>query len=349
MAIKALEIEDLRCLEHVLWEPAVGLNVVIGKNGAGKTSLLEGLALVATSRALRPGGARGAIRHGAERLRVRSEFGSALKAGVVGYERGVTARTWMMNHEVVRSPLVVYEQIPLLILSPETHYATLQDPQVRRAAVYWLLFHVEPLFLETWRRYQRILRQRNIALKNNDPTYRMFDPGLVQAGETLGAFWGRAQERLQGLFQENAERLRLGLRPETVLKSGWREGPLNAALDESRSGDERLGYTQIGPHRADIQFLLDGRALQQVASHGQQKVVVSAWRLALAQAARIAGKEPILVVDDLAAELDQERRAAFYEALIAYGFQALVTAIETEPLPSSASVFHVEHGQLRAP
>jgi len=349
MAIKALEIVDLRCLKQCTWEPSDGLNVVVGQNGAGKTSLLEAVALAATSRALRPGSARGAIAYGAERLKVQTQFGIGLKAGTLIYERSRTGRTWAMGCEAVRSPLTVYECLPLLIFSPESHYATLQDPQVRRTAMQWLLFHVEPLFLDTWRRYQRILRQRNAALKSGDSLYRMFDPGLCQVGEALARFWFDQQTALQQPFQEIAQRLELGLPVEMVLRPGWREGSLSEALMASHSGDERLGYTQAGPHRADIHFLLDGRPVQQVASHGQQKVILSAWRLALGQAVRRAGKEPILLVDDLAAELDRERRKAFYEVLITSQLQALVTAIESEPLPSSTAMFHVEQGCLRKP
>jgi len=123
---------------------------------------------------------RGAIRHGAERLKVGLRFGESLEASELRYERGRSVRSWRLDGEPLKSALGAYERLPLLIFSPETHYATLQDAQVRRAAMYWLLFHVEPLFLETWRRYQRVLRQRNAALREGLGLYRMFNPGLAQ-------------------------------------------------------------------------------------------------------------------------------------------------------------------------
>ena len=343
MTITALEVENLRSLIQLSWRPAAGLNLIVGRNGAGKTSLLEAISLAATSKALRPGSARGAIRHGADQLRVVVRFGESLDAGELRYERGRSVRSWRLDGEALKSAVRAYERLPLLILSPETHYATLQDAQVRRAAMYWLLFHVEPLFLETWRRYQRILRQRNAALREGRGLYRIFNPGLAQSGEALAAFWCRAQERLQGPFQEFADRLELQSPVTMRLRSGWGEESLEAALSRSEDGDERLGYTQAGPHRADIQFVLGGHPLGQVGSHGQQKVIVSAWRLALAQCAERAGRPPILLVDDLAAELDSVRRKAFYEVLTDGKSQAFVTAIDTETLPSSATMFHVEH------
>lgn len=342
MAITRLEIEDLRSLVQLRWQPAAGLNLIVGRNGAGKTSLLEAITLAATGKALRPGSARGAIRHGAERLKVGLRFGESLEAGELRYERGRSVRSWRLDGEPLKSALGAYERLPLLVFSPETHYATLQDAQVRRTAMYWLLFHVEPLFLETWRRYQRVLRQRNAALREGRGLYRMFNPGLAQTGEALAGFWQRAQERLQGPFQELAARLELQWPVAMRLRSGWGDESLEAALVRSEDGDERLGYTQVGPHRADIQFLLADHPLSQVGSHGQQKVVVSAWRLALAHCAERAGRVPVLLVDDLAAELDAVRRKAFYEVLVDGQSQAFVTAIDAETSPPPAAMFHVE-------
>lgn len=341
--ITALEVQYLRTLESLRWRPEGGINIILGPNGAGKTSLLEAVTLAATGKTLRPGGARGAISHGAEGLRVRLTYGEALYAGEFLYERTRSARLWSLDGESLKSAVTAYERLPLLIFSPETHYATLQDPHARRAAMYWLLFHVEPLFLETWRRYQRVLRQRNAALREGKGLYRMFNPGLSQAGEALTGFWQRAQDRLQAPFQALADRLSLQWPVAMRLKPGWDADSLEAALRRSEASDERLGYTQVGPHRADIQFLLAGHLLAQVGSHGQQKVIVSAWRLALAQSATTAGRSPVLLVDDLAAELDTLRRRSFYDVLEASPSQAFVTAIGTDTLPSSASVFHVEH------
>jgi len=123
------------------------------------------------------------------------------------------------------------------------------------------------------------------------------------------------------------------------LRSGWGDESLEAALVRSEDGDERLGYTQVGPHRADIQFLLADRPLSQVGSHGQQKVVVSAWRLALAHCAERAGRAPVLLVDDLAAELDGVRRKAFYDVLVDSQSQTFVTAIDAETSPPPAAMF----------
>lgn len=349
MAIQDLEARNVRCIEELYWELDPGVNVLVGKNGAGKTSILEGIVLAGTGKALRPGGSRGVIRRDAGVLNVRLRAGVGVSACEVIYERHAKNRTWVLNHEAIKSPTEIYERIPLLVLNPETHYAMLQDPHVRRGLMSWFLFHVEPLFLDMWRRFQRIMRQRNAGLKMGNQKYRAFDPGYIQVGEALGAMWRRAQEELELPFTEAVHELGLHEAVTTAFRNGWTGDSLEEALEAARPGDEKMGYSQVGPQRADINFLMGGKPISEGASHGQQKVIVSAWRLALARQVRKAGKEPILLIDDLAAELDQERRQAFYETLRASDMQVVVTAIEADALSSSFTMFHVEHGQLTPP
>ncbi len=349
MAIKRLEVEGLRCLAPTAWELDPGVNVVVGENGAGKTSLLEAISLVCTGKTLRTGSSRGAIAHGQARLRVAATFGEGLESGDLVYERTRAQRQWRLNDAVLRSAALAYEQVPVMVFNPETHYAVLQDANARRAGMYWAMFHVEPLFLETWRRYQRLLRQRNAALRLHDPNYRLFDPGLVQTGLVLAELWQRTREAVGRPFTALTGRLGLGMAAETRLRPGWEGESLAAALEASRAGDERLGYTQVGPHRADIVFEINQRSIQEVASHGQQKVVISAWRLAVVQLVAERGRRALVLLDDLAAELDRRRRAAFYETLMGLDLQVVVTAMEPEPLPSPVPMFHVEHGELHRP
>lgn len=320
-----------------------------GPNGAGKTSLLEGVVLAGTGKVLRSGGVRGAIREGEKGLRVRCDFGLGISAGSIQFEYGQSIRVWALDYVAVKSPVSVYERLPLLVLNPESHYAMLQDPNTRRGIMYWFLFHVEPLFLETWRRYQRVLRQRNAGLKLGDHRYQAFEPGLAQLGEALTTMWARAEEGIRDAFREQARRLGFDGALSTSFRRGWNAESLDAALVASRPGDQRVGFTQVGPHRADIHFLVGGRPIQEVASHGQQKIIVSAWRLAVAQKLKACGKTPVLLIDDLAAELDRTRRVAFYQALEEYGLQAFVTTVAEETFPSSAAVFHVEQGRLSKP
>ncbi len=349
MSITALDFRDIRCLQAVEWKPSPEMNLIVGANGAGKTSLLEGISLAGTGKTLRSGRVRAAIAHGREKLSARLGFGEGLDAGKLCYERGASEKTWVLDGVPVKSAAEVYGRLPLMIFSPESHYAMLQDPNARREVVYWLMFHVEPFFLDAWRRYQRLLRQRNAALRVRDRNYRAFDPGLIQLSSVLADMWQRAAQALEGPFRDIVHQQRLGGEAATVLRPGWQGESLAAALETNRETDERLGYTFAGPHRADVAFKLDGRAIQEVASHGQQKIFMSAWRLAVVMVVVASGKRPILLLDDLAAELDVERRESFFATLKDVGLQTFVTAIDETSFPAPATVFHVEHGCLRGP
>lgn len=347
MSIAALELRNIRCFTNTVWEPQEGLNIVLGANGAGKTTLLEGVTLATTGRVLRAGTVRAAVRWGATGLASVLTYGSGIQAGEIRYIREGSQKNWILNGNTLHSPLPVYEAIPQVVLSPETHYAVLQEAQVRRGAMHWALFHVEPLFLETWRRYQRVLRQRNAALRQGDKTYRMFDPGLGQAGEALIIFWQHLMKSIKEDLSRFTAILGLELAVRMEVRQGWKEGSLREALSETAESDERVGYTQSGPHRADVVFYLEDQPLQHVGSHGQQKVVVTAWRLALAHQVYLTGRTPLLLVDDLPAELDQTRRSALYQALQLSGCQSLTTATEVDTMtPTHAHLFHVEHATL---
>ncbi|MDA8389406.1 MAG: DNA replication and repair protein RecF [Gammaproteobacteria bacterium] len=347
MTFQRLDAENVRCLVNVAWTPGEGLNVIVGPNGAGKTSVLEAVSLVATGRVMRAGGSVAARRRGSERLRVTAEYGKGLEKTVVGYESGPDGRVWAMDGQPQRSALAIVERVPVMVLTPDAHHVALQDPAARRAATHWALFHVEPLFLDMWRRYQRILRQRNAALRQGDGVYRMFDHGLAQVGESLAGLWVRLYASVSPLFTQYAERLGLEGLATVRMRSPWEGSSLEEALRAGQATDERLGYTQLGAHRLDLKFFLDEHPLQTVGSHGQQKVIISAWRLALAQRVARSGKTPTLLVDDVPAELDRVRRAAFFTVLQDCGAQAMATATEDPPsLPAGTEVFHVEQGRF---
>ncbi len=347
MTFKRIEIENLRCLAEVVWEPRGGLNVIVGANGAGKTSVLEAVALAATGRVLRTGGVRGACRKGASRLRVTVTHGSGMEGAVVGYESGAEGKVWMMDGQVQRSAFAILRQMPVMVINPEAHYVALQDGVARRAATHWTLFHVEPLFLEIWRRYQRVLRQRNAALRQGTGLYRMFDQGLAQLGEALLGLWERLYGAIGPRVSDYTQALGVQGCGAVALRVPWSPGSLEEALKRTQGTDERLGYTQMGAHRLDLKFFLEEEPLQTVGSHGQQKLVVSAWRLALAEYVARQGKTPTLLVDDVAAELDTARRTAFYRVLQESGAQTIATATEEPGAPVPATtVFHVEQGRF---
>jgi DNA replication and repair protein RecF len=212
---------------------------------------------------------------------------------------------------------------------------------------------VEPDYLETWKRYRRVLSQRNAALKRGATTLelRPWTEALADAGSAVDS--SRSQYLTQLAPFVTAYGTRLLNRPLTLdYRRGWSSDlSLAAALAASEARDRQAGSTEPGPHRAEVILRLDERRVQDEASRGQQKLTAAA--LILAQVAvESAGrpKRSVLVVDDPAAELDADSLQRLLAALADLPAQMIFTALSPAQLrpAAGAPVFHVERGEVRA-
>ena len=138
-----------------------------------------------------------------------------------------------------------------------------------------------------------------------------------------------------------------------VLRSGWAAGEsLTGALNASALSDRQRGFTQVGPHRADLQCLLGSRPANEVLSRGQMKVLMSAIRVAQGRVlAEVAGRAPVFLLDDVGSELDGINAKAVFTALAEKKAQVLATAVSLGDLSRWAdftplTVFHVEQGVI---
>lgn len=218
----------------------------------------------------------------------------------------------------------------------------------------WGLFHVEPDFLSLWRRYARALKQRNALLKAGAQGAQLdaWDRELTETGEPLTRRRQQYMERLGERMIQVAAELAPGLGAQNLtFNPGWRRQELSLAdgLLLSRERDRASGYTTIGPHRADwlVEYAeIPGR---DALSRGQAKLTALACLLAQAGDYAAMRKEwPVIVLDDLASELDVNHQQRVLDLLRASRAQVFVTATET-PVPLkdpalSMLRFHVERG-----
>jgi DNA replication and repair protein RecF len=274
----------------------------------------------------------------------------------LGIEKDVQGGTQIrMDGSRVHGLAVSAELLPVVLITPESHALIGGGPGERRALLDWGLFHVEQSFLGLWRRYQRLLKQRNAALESGS-ALKQWNEGLAIAGEALSERRRQYAEALKPRLGDALRRIAPEL-PEVSLDyvPGWSgEQGLVSALQQSEERDRRDGHTRAGPHRAELRIRLAGKKASEVLSRGQEKLVLSALRLAqLTHLRDEAGKSAVVLVDDLPAELDTQHRTTFLDLLATLGVQVFVTATEegllalpaTSPPPK---VFHVEHGTVRA-
>ncbi len=244
------------------------------------------------------------------------------------------------------------ERVPVQLLDSSAHQLIEGGPRNRRQFLDWGVFHVEPSFLAAWRRYQRALKQRNALLRQRaaDALLKTWEPELVAAGLQLDQSRQAYLNQLEPVAVAWASRLLGGLDLKFRYLRGWGEGKsLEEALEANRNRDREQGSTQSGPHRAEVVIEIDGLPAQQQVSRGQQKVLAGA--LLLAQAAYLhqaVGRQCLLLLDDLAAELDAGHLTRFLDLVQETQAQTFLTSVEEARLPhwAEARRFHVEQGKI---
>lgn len=356
MILTRLSVRNLRILAAVDIEPAAGINLVTGHNGSGKTSLLEAVYLLANGHSFRTRRLEDVLRHGAEKLMVTATVreGDGMPAWPVGLEKSIEGTRLRLGGQEVRTQAEIARRMPVQVLHPESHRLISGGPRERRQYLDWGVFHVEHGFFDSWRRYQRALRQRNAALKLRDGSLATaFDGQLAVAGEEVTAHRRQYVESLAAALPDVVAVIVPGRQVDVRLKRGWPEDrTLAEAVAADVERDLRQGYTHSGAHRAELELRLDGHPIAEVASRGQQKAIVAALILLQVQLYnRLTGHRCTMLIDDLSSELDATHRYAVLQFLKEMDNQVFVSAIEREQLDlggwEQIAVFHVEQGNLR--
>ncbi len=348
MRIERLTVRNLRILSAAELEPEGGINLFTGPNGAGKTTVLEALHLLGRGRSFRHADAGPLVREGAQAAlvsaAVRSDSGEGHRIGIRREKRTFAAR--LDGRDLHRRSDLV-RHLPLQLLAPGSHDLVERGPDLRRRFLDEGLFHVEQGYHGVAAEYGRALRQRNAALRGGNALLAAsFEPLLARTGEALGAMRATQVQRLSERVAEVLDELEAGFRPTFRYHPGWSGSSLEAVLSRNREREVGLGHTLGGPHRAELRMEVEGRPAARVLSRGQQKLLVYAMGLAQLELVSDAlGEYPVLLVDDLPAELDGRRSRAVYGWIGRRPVQAFVTAIEGPSGEVAVDrVFHVEQG-----
>jgi DNA replication and repair protein RecF len=353
MRVKSLNINNLRNIISTQIEPDPCLNCFIGVNGAGKTSILEALAVLSKGRSFRSGQPSSLIGPETEHFQVVCKIAShSGEIHQLGIER--SANYWTARHQGddVAQISELTRLLPYVLLEPSSHTLVSGPPEGRRRYLDWGVFHVEHGFLMLWRRYNRALKQRNAALRqSNKMVIESLNPQLIDLGEQLHL----ARKQYVGLLNEILQQ-RLPIFSATLegitwtYKKGWTGDGLGEAIQASASRDMEKGSTGPGPHRADLFLTLDGTPAKERLSRGEQKALTAAMIIAQAQMICESGEKPILMLDDLSSEFDEAHLGRVLRAGIELDVQVWLTGTELAPAVKACdngyTVFHVEHGEV---
>ena len=354
--VTKLEISDLRVIRHLSLRPNVGINFITGSNGAGKTSIFEALYLSGRGRTFRHKDAGPMIRKGARYAQVVvniDEPGTGASS-VLGVRREKANLVCRLNGEAVRRRSEMAETLPVQWIGSQPQQFLGLGPEVRRHFLDMGVFHVEQGYLAVLTQFHKILRQRNAALRE-----RSVDVDLVTIWDTefaaCAAHISDARERLIKALMPSVSNLikhwECGFSVDYRYRRGWQQDfDIFDQLVSKRETDLKMGFTSVGPQRAELELLANGDLAEKRLSRGQQKLLVVALNLALFDlVVRQRGATPVVVIDDLAAELDNDNKTKLIRELEYRNAQVFLSKIEKNSLPEPQGdyqTFHVEHGNL---
>ncbi len=350
MAIKQIRIGNLRIIEDMVLEPDPGLNLIWGKNGSGKTTVLEAIYLLGRGKSFRKAEQDQLTREGQDQLHLFANIDDGPRIHKLGFAKGQGVTQAKLDGSRVTRMSDLAKTLPLTIITPSSHEILERGPQYRRRFLDWGVFHVEPGFKNAFERYSRCLKQRNAALRSRGKFDNTWDRELVEAGEMITSlrenYFTHLTKKIESLV---SQLLAIG-ELEVAWARGWTEkSDLAECIKDSERGDIQAGYTRYGPHRADLTIKLQGQKIEKVASRGQQKMFVAVMHLAQVEVAKeMSGTESIILIDDLTSELDQTNREILLGHLARLGNQVVITGVEdiSKNNPGFSGVFHVEQGSI---
>ncbi len=357
MPLESLKISRFRNIEPADLVFSPRLNVISGANAAGKTSLLEAIYFLGRARSFRTSHIDRLVRTGESGFELFGRVTRKGQAGVpVGMARQGSSLRIRIKGEDVRRLSDLAAWFPFQVIAGDMHKLLEDGPRHRRRFLDWGLFHVEPGYAETWRRYQRALKQRNAALRARRPLAQIspWNQDLLEAGERLNRLRQAYLDRLQLHLAAEMDEFLPGHAPITlVYRPGTPAGKaFGECLEELAGRDLESGFTRHGPHRGDFRLKSDDRDLVPQLSRGQQKLAVIALKLAQAAlAASTRGQHSLFLIDDLGAELDTENQQKVLVRLARSEAQVFLTLIDSTAMAQWPDVarrmFHVEHGEVR--
>ncbi len=354
MHLVALQASGFRSLTGIDFQPTPGLNVIRGHNAQGKTSLLEALLFLATSKSHRTNIEAELVRD--------SDVGFQLRCRVQRCDREVvTEANWFKGVKRFRVNGVsqprtsdILGKVNVVFFSPEDAALVRGSASNRRRFLDMELSQLSPGYLFALQQYRQVLKQRNELLRAFKPDPALvdvWDDQLASHGEVLihermafvrelSAFAAKAYRRIA-----ETEDLEVRYQPDIPLDS-----PIIEVLNEARESDLRNRVTTRGPHRDEIVLLAGGRAARQFASQGQQRTAALALKLAELELVKDrVGEYPVLMLDDVLSELDLKRCKRLVEA-IPREAQCLLTTTDLERLDSMFGVpcanFFIQGGRL---
>ena len=350
MIIKTLYLENFRNYDMQKIELNCEKNVFYGLNGQGKTNIIEALYYFCTCKSFRSSYDKDVIKFEKDFSHIRIDFETK------GREN--TADLYITDKKSVKLNGVNLEKLSeligianMVIFTPE-HLNLIKDgPGVRRNFLDVFISQIKPNYFNYLMNYYRVLKQRNNIIKNKKmlSAIDVWDEKLAEFGTMVFRYREEAIEKIDECIRKyKTQNEELSVIYSPSIKENYCDKEYYVKkLNESLEKDLEKGITLIGPHRDDFDVLLNGKSLRKFGSQGQTRSAVLKIKLSECEIIKnITGEEPVLLLDDVLSELDEERRKYFTHNI--KGRQTVITCTDRSfSDDGKGSYFHVEKGRAR--
>jgi DNA replication and repair protein RecF len=384
MYVQKVRLTNFRNYKTAEVELHSGVNLLHGSNGQGKTNLVEAINFFASLSSHRVAGHTPLIKQGEQSAIISLELAHDERELLLEFElNSDSPNRARLNKSPTQKPKDILGYLNAVIFAPEDLDIVKRDPTNRRAFIDQLIIQFTPRMLGVYSDYERVLKQRNTLLKSARATgtkgdalstLSAWDESLVKLGaEIISARVSIAAKLSPGLISNYQKIAKSNNEPRMFIKSSilgslvfdgeeaddaeYLETPdrediaelFRDKLQRMRQKELERGITLVGPHRDDLVLILGSLPAKGYASHGESWSYALALRLASLEILRQESKlgDPILILDDVFAELDSDRRAKLAE-LVQGNEQVIITAAVIEDVPKSlnAKRFSVVAGEI---
>lgn len=353
MIVKSLTVKNFRNLSDLKIEPDEKMNVICGPNAQGKTNLLEALWLFTGAKSFRGSKESELLAFGEKEAKLKLEFTKnnvLIDAEIEISDR----RKAYLNGNALSSPGKFAGNFSSIIFSPQDIGLIKDGPSVRRRFLDTAIFQIYPKYAEHLKSYVRAVAQRNAALKdlyfNSSiaPLIDVFDEEIINHGTEIIKY---RQKYIKAL-KETVPEIYFGIsQKKEVLTVSYicncSAEFLRERLKEARKEDSRSGITSVGPHRDDIEFLINDNSARLYGSQGQKRSVALTLKLAEAEILKQkTGEETVALLDDVFSELDPERQGYILNHI--KNWQVFITCCDPSNIEnlSKGRIFNMKNGEL---